>query len=44
MGEDAMPGNFKIRPLGGAAGCLLMIVISIVASILLTILANAMLR
>lgn len=39
-----MPGNFKIRPLGGAAGCLLMIVISVVASILLTILANVLIR
>ncbi|MEV7803171.1 hypothetical protein AB0O28_09530 [Microbispora sp. NPDC088329] len=42
--EDTMPGNFKIRPLGGAAGCLMMIVISVVASILLTILANVLLR
>jgi hypothetical protein len=38
-----MPGNFKIRPLGGAAGCVTMIIISIVASILLTILANLIL-
>lgn len=43
-GEDVMPGNIKIRPLGGAVGCLVMIIISIVASILLTILANALLR
>ena len=39
-----MPGNIKIRPLGGVTGCLVMIIISIVASILLTILANALLR
>lgn len=39
-----MPGNFKIRPLGGASGCLMMVVISIVASILLTILLNVLIR
>lgn len=39
-----MPGNFRVRPLGGATGCMLMIIISIVASILLTIVVNALLR
>lgn len=39
-----MPGNFRVRPLGGATGCILMIIISIVASILLTIIVNALLR
>ncbi len=39
-----MPGNFRVRPLGGATGCILMIIISIVASILLTIVVNALLR
>lgn len=34
----------QIRPLGGAAGCLTMIVISIVASVLLTVLLNLVLR
>lgn len=35
-----MPGDFKIRPLGGAAGCLIMILISVVLSIVLTVLVN----
>ncbi len=39
-----MPGNFKIRPLGGAAGCMMMIAISIIASILLTLIVNILLR
>ncbi len=39
-----MPGNFRVRPLGGATGCILMIIISIVASILLTIVVNALIR
>lgn len=30
----------QIRPLGGAAGCLVMILVSVVASVLLTILVN----
>lgn len=30
----------RIRPLGGAAGCLMMIVISIGLSVLLTVLLN----
>ncbi|WP_169946743.1 hypothetical protein [Microbispora sp. H11081] len=42
--EDVMPGNFKVRPMGGAAGCLVMIAISIVVSLLLTLLANALIR
>jgi len=33
-------GNTEIRPLGGAPGCLAMILFSIVASILLTVLLN----
>lgn len=39
-----MPGNFRVRPVGGATGCLIMIIISIVASIVLTILANVLIR
>jgi len=35
-----VPGDFKIRPLGGAAGCLIMILISVVLSIVLTVLVN----
>ena len=30
----------KIRPLGGGFGCLVMIAVSIAASVLLTVLAN----
>jgi hypothetical protein len=37
-------GNYEIRPLGGAPGCLLMILGSIVLSALCTVLANAVLR
>jgi hypothetical protein len=33
-------GNVEIRPLGGGLGCLLMIALSILASILLTLLVN----
>jgi hypothetical protein len=33
-------GRWDIRPLGGGVGCLTMIVISVVASILLTALLN----
>ncbi|GAA4586384.1 hypothetical protein GCM10023194_32420 [Planotetraspora phitsanulokensis] len=39
-----MTRNFKIRPLGGAAGCLTMIVLSIVLSLVLTGLVNVFLR
>jgi hypothetical protein len=35
-----MPGDFRVRPLGGAFGCLMMIIISVVLSILLTVLLN----
>ncbi|CAA9400778.1 MAG: hypothetical protein AVDCRST_MAG32-2877 [uncultured Nocardioides sp.] len=34
----------RIRPLGGAPGCLAMILISIVASVLLTLLLNVLAR
>lgn len=33
-------GNTEVRPLGGGPGCLLMILFSVVASVLLTILLN----
>ena len=36
--------NFQIRPLGGTAGCLGMILVSLVASVLLTIILNVVLR
>lgn len=34
----------RIRPLGGAPGCLIMILISIVASVVLTVLLNVIAR
>jgi hypothetical protein len=37
-------GNVEIRPLGGAPGCLLMILASIVLSVLCTVGANLLLR
>jgi hypothetical protein len=30
----------RVRPLGGAAGCLVMILVSVVLSVLLTVLVN----
>lgn len=33
-----------IRPLGGGLGCLGMILVSIIASVVLTLVANALLR
>ena len=32
--------NVEIKPLGGAAGCITMILISVLASVLLTLLLN----
>lgn len=34
----------RIRPVGGAAGCLVMILVSVVASVLLTLVVNLLLR
>ena len=34
----------RIRPLGGTAGCLTMILVSIVASVVLTLLLNVLVR
>ena len=41
-----MSGNrrFQVRPLGGAPGCLFMILFSLVASVLLTVLLNVLAR
>jgi hypothetical protein len=36
--------NMEVRPLGGAPGCLALILFSVVASILLTVLLNLLLR
>jgi hypothetical protein len=38
------PRNFQVRPLGGAPGCLGMILFSIIASILLTVILNLLVR
>jgi hypothetical protein len=37
-------GKLEIRPVGGGTGCLLMILFSIVASVILTIVLNLLLR
>lgn len=41
-----MPRNtrIRVRPLGGGPGCLAMILFSVVASVLLTILLNVIVR
>ena len=36
--------NLEVRPVGGASGCLGMIVFSILASVLLTLVLNALVR
>nr|SBO95335.1 hypothetical protein BN4615_P4851 [Nonomuraea gerenzanensis] len=36
-------GNWDVRPLGGAMGCLAMILISLVLSVVLTIVVNLLL-
>ncbi|GGM25483.1 hypothetical protein ACFFX1_09660 [Dactylosporangium sucinum] len=37
-------GNVDIRPLGGGLGCLLMILVSVVLSVLLTLGVNLLFR
>ena len=37
-------GNLDIRPLGGATGCLVMLLVSILLSVLLTVGLNLLLR
>jgi hypothetical protein len=37
-------GRVEVRPLGGGVGCLLMILLSVVASVVLTVLLNLALR
>ena len=36
--------NVEVRPLGGAPGCLAMIIVSVVASVLLTVVLNLLAR
>ncbi len=38
------PGRLQIRPLGGWPGCLLMILFSVVASVVLTVVVNLLFR
>jgi hypothetical protein len=36
--------NVEVRPLGGGIGCLTMILVSIIASVLLTLIVNLLVR
>jgi len=36
-------GNVEVRPLGGGIGCMTMLLISVVASVVLTLLLNLLL-
>jgi len=37
-------GNVEVRPLGGGPGCLVMVLVSVVLSVLLTVGLNVILR
>ena len=37
-------GGMEVRPLGGGVGCLAMLMFSIVASVILTVLVNLIIR
>ena len=37
-------GNYEVRPLGGGLGCLVMVFVSIMLSVVLTVVVNALLR
>lgn len=37
-------GNVEVRPLGGGAGCLGMLLVSLLASLVLTVLVNLVAR
>jgi hypothetical protein len=37
-------GNWEVKPLGGAPGCLAMILISVLLSLVLTVVVNALVR
>lgn len=37
-------GDWDVRPVGGAMGCLVMILVSVALSLILTVLANLVLR
>ena len=36
-------GNVEVRPLGGGLGCLTMLLLSVIASVVLTVLLNVIL-
>jgi hypothetical protein len=36
-------GNVEIRPVGGGVGCLMMLLVSVIASVVLTVLLNLLL-
>ena len=38
------PGRVQIRPVGGLPGCLMMILFSVVASVVLTVVVNLLIR
>jgi hypothetical protein len=42
--QPVRPGRVQIRPLGGWPGCLLMILFSVIASVVGTVLLNLLLR
>jgi hypothetical protein len=42
--QPERPGRIQIRPLGGWPGCLVMILFSVVASVVGTVLLNLLLR
>ena len=42
--EGNLMSPVRIRPLGGMPGCLLMVLFSVVASIMLTVVLNLLLR
>ena len=44
MGQEEAVSPIQIRPVGGAAGCLVMLLVSVVLSVLLTVGLNLLLR
>jgi hypothetical protein len=44
MGQEERMSPLQVRPVGGAAGCLVMLLVSVVLSVLLTVGLNLLLR
>ena len=44
MGQEESVSPLQIRPAGGAAGCLVMLLVSVVLSVVLTVGLNLLLR